>query len=81
MAARLAPDNVRRMHQSLHHVVADAAWSDEALLSCTRDYAAGGDDQNQPCCSLDRRRYGLPKKGTHSVGVARQYLRTDREAG
>ena len=24
MAARLAPDNVRRMHQSLHHVVADA---------------------------------------------------------
>ena len=24
MAARLAADNVRRMHQSLHHVVADA---------------------------------------------------------
>ncbi len=24
MAARLAPDNVRRMHQSLHHLVADA---------------------------------------------------------
>lgn len=24
MAARLAPHNVRRMHQSLHHVVADA---------------------------------------------------------
>jgi SRSO17 transposase len=32
MAARLAPDNVRRMHQSLHHVVADAPWSDEAVL-------------------------------------------------
>jgi SRSO17 transposase len=39
MAARLAPDNVRRMHQSLHHLVADAAWSDEALLGCTRDDA------------------------------------------
>jgi SRSO17 transposase len=39
LAARLAPENVRRMHQSLHHVVADAAWSDEAFLSCTRDYA------------------------------------------
>jgi SRSO17 transposase len=25
MAARLAPENVRRVHQSLHHVVADAA--------------------------------------------------------
>jgi SRSO17 transposase len=23
MAARLAPENVRRMHQSLHHLVAD----------------------------------------------------------
>jgi SRSO17 transposase len=32
MAARLAPGNVRQMHQSLHHVVADAAWSDDALL-------------------------------------------------
>ena len=30
MAARLAPENVRRMHQSLHHVVADAPLSDEA---------------------------------------------------
>jgi SRSO17 transposase len=25
VAARLAPGNVRRMHQSLHHIVADAA--------------------------------------------------------
>jgi SRSO17 transposase len=32
MAARLAPDNVRRMHQSPHHVVGDAPWSDEAVL-------------------------------------------------
>jgi SRSO17 transposase len=24
MAARLAPENVRQMHQSLHHVVADS---------------------------------------------------------
>jgi len=32
MAARLAPGNVRQMHQSLHHVVADAAWSDEARM-------------------------------------------------
>jgi SRSO17 transposase len=35
MAARLAPDNVRQMHQSLHHVVADAAWSDGLWM--TRD--------------------------------------------
>ncbi|PYP92270.1 MAG: IS701 family transposase, partial [Candidatus Angelobacter sp. Gp1-AA117] len=36
MAARLAPDNVRQMHQSLHHIVAQAAWSDTALLSQVR---------------------------------------------
>src|SRR6202166_4090154 len=28
MAARLAPDDVRRMHQSLHHLVAEAPWDD-----------------------------------------------------
>ena len=37
MAARLAADNVRRMHQSLHHVVADAPWSDEAVLDSVLD--------------------------------------------
>jgi SRSO17 transposase len=38
MAARLAPDSVRRMHQSLHHVVADAPWSDEAVLDRCLDF-------------------------------------------
>src|SRR4051812_41626737 len=38
MAARLAPENVRRMHQSLHHVVADAPWNDEEVLRAVRDY-------------------------------------------
>jgi DDE superfamily endonuclease len=33
MAARLAPDNVRRMHQSLHHLVADARWNDGEMLA------------------------------------------------
>ena len=37
MAARLAPDNVRRTHQSLHHLVADAPWSDEAVLGSVRE--------------------------------------------
>ena len=42
MAARLAPDNVRRMHQSLHHVVADAPWSDEAVLDRCLDFVLAG---------------------------------------
>ena len=36
MAARLAPDNVRRMHQSLHHLVADAPWNDHEMLAEVR---------------------------------------------
>src|ERR1700690_3757660 len=32
MAARLAPENVRRMHQPLHYLVAEAPWSDESVL-------------------------------------------------
>jgi len=32
MAVRLAPDNVRRVHQSLHQLVAEAPWPDEEML-------------------------------------------------
>ena len=38
MAARLAADKVRQMYQSLHHVVADAPWSDEAVLDRCLDF-------------------------------------------
>ncbi|RBG18833.1 transposase, partial [Xanthomonas oryzae] len=33
MAARVHPQNVRSAHQSMHHLVADADWSDQALLA------------------------------------------------
>ena len=36
MAARLAPDNVRRVQQTLHHLVADAPWSDDEMLAEVR---------------------------------------------
>jgi SRSO17 transposase len=73
MAARLAPDNVRRTHQSLHHVVADAPWSDEAVLGSVRERVLGAMKQNGPVAAWIVDDTGLPKKGTHSVGVARQY--------
>src|SRR6516225_10938717 len=38
MAARLCPDNLRQTHQSLHHIVAHAPWSDEDILEAVRHY-------------------------------------------
>jgi SRSO17 transposase len=73
MAARLAPDNIRRMHQSLHHVVADAPWSDEVVLQQVREAVLPAMQKHGPvvCWIVDDT--GFPKKGSHSVGVARQY--------
>jgi SRSO17 transposase len=73
MAAGLAPDNVRRVHQSLHHVVADAPWSDEAVLAAVRSYALTAMRQKGPLQAWIVDDTGFPKKGTHSVGVVRQY--------
>src|SRR6204780_3579929 len=73
MAARLAPDNVRRTHQSLHHVVADAPWNDEAVLGSVRERVLGAMKQNGPVAAWIVDDTGFTKKGTHSVGVARQY--------
>jgi SRSO17 transposase len=73
MAARLAPDNVRRTHQSLHHLVAHAAWSDEALLGRVRQEVLPAMMRNGPLVAWIVDDTGFPKKGTHSVGVTRQY--------
>jgi SRSO17 transposase len=72
MAARVDPMHASARHQSLHHFVAKAEWSDSEMLRRVAqwvvpqmDFSRGGwwiiDDT------------GFPKKGKHSVGVARQY--------
>lgn len=73
MAARLAPGNVRQMHQSLHHIVATAPWSDEALLRQVRRQALPAMTRKLPLAAWIVDDTGFPKKGTHSVGVTRQY--------
>jgi SRSO17 transposase len=73
MAARLAPDNVRRMHQSLHHLVADAPWSDEAVLDAVLDSVLPAMLARGPVVAWVVDDTGFPKKGQHSVGVTRQY--------
>jgi SRSO17 transposase len=73
MAARLAPDNLQRMHQSLHHVVADAPWSDEAVLDRCLDFVLPAMLRQEPIVAWVVDDTGFPKKGRQSVGVARQY--------
>src|ERR1700739_575675 len=73
MAARLAPGNVRRMHQSLHHVVADAPWNDEAVLDRCLDFVLPEMLRQEPVVAWVVDDTGFPKKGHESVGVARQY--------
>ena len=73
MAARLFPGNVRRAHQSLHHLVADAPWSDEALLAQVRNSVLPAMKKGGPVVAWIVDDTGFPKKGKHSVGVSRQY--------
>jgi SRSO17 transposase len=73
MAARLAPDNVGRMHQALHHLVADAPWDDEVLLDRVLDTVLPAMLRPGPIVAWVVDDSGFPKKGQHSVGVTRQY--------
>lgn len=73
MAARLGPENMRRMHQSLHHLVADAPWNDEAVLDRALDFVLPAMLRRGPIVAWIIDDTGFPKKGRHSVGVTRQY--------
>jgi len=73
MAALLAPQDVSRMHQSLHHMVADAPWDDEQVLEQVRRQVLPAMQSQGPVIAWIVDDTGFPKQGKHSVGVARQY--------
>ena len=73
MAARVEPGRVQAAHQSLHHFVARADWSDEAVLAAVRARVLPAIEQQGPIRAWMIDDTGVPKKGLHSVGVARQY--------
>src|ERR1700724_3446756 len=62
LAAHTDPWHVSSKHQSLHHLVAKADWSDEVILGGVRDWVS-------PALKLEEECYwivddtGFPKKG------------------
>ena len=72
LAANLSPYHVCAKHQSLHHFVAKSGWSDKAVLRRVRDWVLPGMKTDGGLFWIVDDT-GFPKKGKHSVGVARQY--------
>lgn len=73
MAARIDPRHVSMRHQSMHHFVANAPWDACAVIAVAREYALAQLERHGPVAAWVVDDSGFPKKGTHSVGVVRQY--------
>ena len=73
MAAITAPARVAAQHQSLLHFVGQAPWSDAAVLTKLRELVLPAIERTGPIEAWIIDDTSFPKKGQHSVGVARQY--------
>ena len=73
LAATTAPERTAAQHQSLLHFVAQAPWSDQALLTRVHEQVLPSITSEEPIQAWIIDDTGFPKKGSHSVGVARQY--------
>lgn len=73
MAAVTAPARTAAQHQSLLHFVGQASWSDEKVLAKVCAMVRPALERDGPVEAWIIDDTGFPKKGKHSVGVARQY--------
>jgi SRSO17 transposase len=73
IAAVTAPARVSAKHQSLLHFVANAPWSNERVLSRVEELVLPIIERSGAIEAWIIDDTGFPKKGCHSVGVARQY--------
>jgi SRSO17 transposase len=72
IAAITAPARVAAQHQSLLHFVGQAPWSDRTVLTKVRDLVLPAIEQTGAIEAWIVDDTSFPKKGRHSVGVARQ---------
>ena len=73
MAAKIDPRRVSSRHQSMHHFVSSAPWDWMPVLAVARDYALEQMERHAPVATWVVDDTAMPKKGVHSVAVARQY--------
>jgi SRSO17 transposase len=73
MAAVTAPGRTAAQHQSLLHFVGEGGWSDQAVLAKVQEMVLPKIEDHGPIEAWIIDDTGFPKKGRHSVGVARQY--------
>src|SRR3989442_9499671 len=73
MAAPVGPGHVLGPIESMHHFVADASWDASAVLRVGREWVLAPMGRHGAVAAWIVDDTGFPKKGRHSVGVARQY--------
>jgi SRSO17 transposase len=73
MAAMVSPTRASAAHQSLLHFVGQSTWSDKAMLGKVRHLVTPAFEAHGGVEALIVDDTGYQKKGSHSVGVARQY--------
>src|SRR4051794_24552100 len=73
IAAVRAPARVSAQHQSLLHFVGNAPWANKRVLGRVQELILPIIEQRGAIEAWIIDDTGFPKKGRHSVGVARQY--------
>ena len=81
MAAITAPERTAAQHQSLLHFIGEGKWWDERVLAKVRELVLPEMERHGPIEAWIIDDTGFPKKGQHSVGVARQYCGELGKAG